>query len=462
MGLVERRVQEFENKPLKRIRTKGPLPPRPSEPSPEAPTSTTPTAPEASATAPETTTTADIDFNESDECEIEVHFSDLIGEGTQVPHYDVLLTKGRKEITEKLRPDLIEEIVRAKLTEWQTVDAEKHAVRVLSSKESNDVKRQRPDRLIDTRFVLTIKIGENGQEMVKARWVARGFKDPDALKLVYRRETSAPTVSQNARTLALQVMASMKWKIQIGDIRGAFMEADRLERPEGPLYARQPPGGLPGLHPDQIVELVLPLYGLDDAPCRWFNKISGWLQSTEGNKQRWEQSRLDPCLFFLRSGGELVGVLVIHVDGVLIGGTGEVFETALRELRAAFPFRKWATGGGEYCGTVLTQDEITFDIKCTQDKAYDEVRPVSLRRRARDDEPATDAEVAALQRLLGQGGWICSQTRVDACVQVSQGQQTLPKPTVGQVRRVNALARRLRQHSDMSIMIRSIRSRTSA
>ena len=57
--------------------------------------------------------------------------------------------------------------------------------------------------------------------------MARGFKDPDALKLVYRRETAAPTMSQNARTMALQIMASSRWRLQIWDIRGAFMEADK-------------------------------------------------------------------------------------------------------------------------------------------------------------------------------------------------------------------------------------------
>ena len=168
-------------------------------------------------------------------------------------------------------------------------------------KESGEIKRTRSDRLVDTRFVLTIKHDENGKDLVKARWVARGFKDPDALKLVYWNQTAAPTVSQNARMLALRLAASNRWRLQIGDIRGAFMESDPLQRPDGPLYAKQPPGGLPGLHPDQVVELVLPLYGLDDAPCRWYSKISGWLTDATSNEGKaWTRSKLDPCLFLLR------------------------------------------------------------------------------------------------------------------------------------------------------------------
>ena len=97
----------------------------------------------------------------------------------------------------------------------------------------------------------------------------------------------------------------------------------------------------------------------------------------------WEQSRLDPCLFFLREQNPtLVGILVIHVDDVLIGGTGPTFEEAVKELRTASPFRKWMVGLGEYCGAVLAQDD-SFDVTCSQDKAYGEVCPANLRRKAR-------------------------------------------------------------------------------
>ena len=132
---------------------------------------------------------------------------------------------------------------------------EKQAVRVLSLAESAKVRKDKGHRIIDTRFVLTLKKGDDGTEVVKARWVARGFKDPDALMLVYRGATAAPTVSHNARTTALQIIASNKWDMEIGDIKGAFMESDPLNRPEGPLFAQQPHGGIPGLAPGQLVEL---------------------------------------------------------------------------------------------------------------------------------------------------------------------------------------------------------------
>ena len=60
------------------------------------------------------------------------------------------------------------------------------------------------------------------------------------------------------------------------------------------------------------------MYGLDDAPRRWFPKISGYLTDASRGKEVWEQPKLDPCLFFLRQAGQLVGVMVTHVDDVLL------------------------------------------------------------------------------------------------------------------------------------------------
>ena len=59
------------------------------------------------------------------------------------------------------------------------------------------------------------------------------------------------------------------WDLQLGDIRGAFLEADALDRKKGSLYSSLPPGGIPGV-PDGSVILVLGnIHGLNDAPQRW-------------------------------------------------------------------------------------------------------------------------------------------------------------------------------------------------
>ena len=52
-------------------------------------------------------------------------------------------------------------------------------------------------------------------------------------------------MSNEARALLLQLLASFGWRLQLGDVKGAFMESPPLARPGGKLYASLPRGGVP-------------------------------------------------------------------------------------------------------------------------------------------------------------------------------------------------------------------------
>ena len=178
-------------------------------------------------------------------------------------------------------------ILEGKKTEWNTIKVEKRAVTVLTLAESKVVRDTMADRIVRSRFVLVEK---DGGDTVKARLTVKGFDDPDLLAMVERGDTQAPTVSQNARAMALQLIASNQWKLQLGDVKGAFLESDKLDRPTGDLFMSQPPGGLPGEDPNALIRIDLPLYGLNDAPKRWYLKFV-----KVGLQVGLVQSRLDPA-----------------------------------------------------------------------------------------------------------------------------------------------------------------------
>ena len=46
----------------------------------------------------------------------------------------------------------------------------------------------------------------------------------------------------------------------------------------------------------------------------------------------------------------------VQVDDVVLGGRGGRFEKSIAQLKQQFPFRKWMTGQGTFCGSTLTQD----------------------------------------------------------------------------------------------------------
>ena len=118
------------------------------------------------------------------------------------------------------------------------------------------------ERFVPSRIVLVEKCDDEGNRFVKARLTARGDQDPELLSLVRNQQTSAPTVSTNSKVVTLEVIASLVADVELGDVTGAFLESAELSRQGGKLFLRQPSGGLPGLHPQQLLDILLPLYGM--------------------------------------------------------------------------------------------------------------------------------------------------------------------------------------------------------
>ena len=93
----------------------------------------------------------------------------------------------------------------------------------------------------------------------------------------------------------MQVISSFGWQLQLGDIKGAFLEAGPLPEEFTPLFAHPPQGGIPGLPSDAVIEVTGNLYGQNDAPSAWHRTFDA-----EAQRFGWEQSRFDACLYFLR------------------------------------------------------------------------------------------------------------------------------------------------------------------
>ena len=99
--------------------------------------------------------------------------------------------------------------------------------------------------------MLTRKACREGKEVnpedlssfvVKGRWCLQGHLDPDLAEKAESGCLESLTLSQLGRMTLTQMIASHRWLLQLGDIRGAFLEAGPLEGKYRPLYARQPPG----------------------------------------------------------------------------------------------------------------------------------------------------------------------------------------------------------------------------
>ena len=348
--------------------------------------------------------------------------------------------------------EIQQQVDEAKLLEWQTVSG-RHATRLVLGREAQEVRRRFADRIMGSRYVCTWKQEEEGPKRVKARWCLQGHLDPDLQQKAEDGDLQSPTLSQIGRATAFQLIASFRWKLMLGDVKGAFLSSGELPARYRPLYARLPAGGIPGVPGDALIEVLGHVYGLNDAPSAWYKTLDQALKAAG-----FERSRLDRCLYYMRERGELTGVFGVHVDDSVTGGQGERYNQALEHLKGRFEFRKWRVQDGDFCGARYVQDPNTFEISMSQESFVSKIRPLHLSRKRTGEKTSglTPEEVKCLRAINGSLNWLATQSRPDLSTQVSFSQQSFPRPTVSDALAANQAVRRARQHASMQIVYRSI------
>ena len=354
-------------------------------------------------------------------------------------------------------PGMQARIDEAKLLEWNTILA-KNAARIVLGPEVDYVRRKLSHRTMGSRYVITIKQEDDAPARVKARWCLQGHLDPDLREKASGGDLQSPTLSQVARNMVFQLTSSYKWRLKLGDIRGAFLSAGELPAKYRPLYAALPSGGIPGVPDNALIEVVGHVYGLNDSPSAWYKRLSGVLLDAG-----FERSRFDSCLFYMRVGQQLTGIYGVHVDDCATAGTGPKYENALRFLQSNFEFRKWRDGveGGDFCGAAYSQCPDTFVLKMSQNKFIEKLRPMHFsKERLRDrNAPLNDKEISCLRAINGSLNWLATQSRPDLSTQVSFSQQAFPVPTVADALAANNAVRREKQHRDQEVIFAAFHQR---
>eukprot|EP00435_Cladocopium_sp_Y103_P001293 s456_g1.t1 len=402
----------------------------------------------------------------SESCELWENFRNTHDNAVEVLINQYYNKRAQKEIpTSRNEPFLQAKVDQAKVAEWQTL-IDKKAVRVVPAKEAAWIKKHQAHRIMGSRFVIVKKpeedIIETGKAVdpnnlshwkVKARWCLQGHLDPDLTAKVNAGQLQSPTLSQMGRTVLFQLMATFRWQLQLGDVKGAFLEAGPLPKCYRPLYARIPAEGIPGIEEDCLIEVLGNVYGQNDAPAAWYKVFND-----EVLKAGFERSKFDNCLYWLKEDGRLVGALGAHVDDTATGGSGVKYQKALAYLKQRFPYRKWRVNEGEFCGAHYRQDVQTMAIHMSQKNFAEALKPVHLPQRRKSDRQAKldPKEISILRGINGSLNWISTQSRPDLAAQTSISQQSFPDPTVHHLLEANNVIRRAKQFADLEVTFQPI------
>ena len=286
---------------------------------------------------------------------------------------------------------------------------------------------------ITTRWVYSLK--DDGT-CAKARLVARGFQDQDVDIL----DTASPTCTRTNIRLALCIMAMKGWTPQSIDIKTAFLQGKELDRV---VHLRPPSKHYHG-RKEVLWRLRKPVYGLGDAPRAWFESFSGFLLERKG-----KYTATDPAfLWWVNERGELVGLMCIHVDDTLFGGTLQFDVDVVQAVEKRFPVGKRSVGNFEFIGLRIQSVTVhgRLEVHVSQNHYAEKLQEIDLSGESKQNTKlATYAQHQAYMTLVGELLWLTGQSRPDLAFLVMQLSQQTSKPTVSDLFKANFVLKRAKR-----------------
>ena len=175
--------------------------------------------------------------------------------------------KAESVITPQVLQKYAKQIKQAKLEEFRSfLD--------FTAMKFRDRRRHKIENFVTGRWVLTIKTDKDGQfKKFKARWVCRGFQDAQKWDL----QTDSPTATRYGFRVASQHAASSYWDLLHIDLKTAFLQGETYDLERRVTHVQLPSDI--GLPPYLVGLCTRSVYGLADAPRRWWNRLDKFLIS---------------------------------------------------------------------------------------------------------------------------------------------------------------------------------------
>ena len=352
--------------------------------------------------------------------------------------------KGRKELRLADQPADIREkftgVGGSDDREWQAWIS-KDACEIVDEATSAQIRSQRPDLVIPTRWVRTNKHeGLEGKEfLAKSRLVVQGFKDKSLGH--YRRD--APTASSIAESICLLVSAHMGFVLISKDVKNAYFSGRSLDRE---VYLEQPKGGLRGVQPGRLLRARKAIYGFSEAARLFWVALKGHLES-----DGWRESRLEPALFYLREpdSKELLGILVTHVDDLEGGVKEEYMVSAFEKSAKALEFATNHARDFIFRGREIKQHaDGHIDVSMRNYAINTKRIHIAAARKAQTQSSLTVEEKMLYESAAGELGWLTRQLRCDLAYEHGVAQRSKRSACVGDLIRLRQYLSQARRNAD--------------
>ena len=289
---------------------------------------------------------------------------------------------------------------------------------------------------ISCRWVCTEKL-KDGNTVLKARLVARGFEENN-----HQVQKDSPTCQRDSLRILLSVLTANNWQLKSIDIKSAYLQGLPLNRE---LYMKPPKLA----QTDKLWRLLKCPYGISDAGRHWYLRVVKELKRLEAN-----QVKLDQAVFvWFDPSGSLCGIMVIHVDDFLFGGTSTFHHQVIDPLRSTFQIGTEVSSGMKYLGLMITQTSIGISVSTDP---YCQ----GLKEMPTDLNP--DELKKELRHTSGQLNWVATQSRPDLAYDNCVIGNSITKAEAKDAQRANKTVRKAKGqevslHYPTGLLLRSCR-----
>ena len=278
---------------------------------------------------------------------------------------------------------------------------------------------------ITSRWVVTRKEAHDGQKAkIKARLVARGFQEEE------QPLSDSPTVLRESNKLFTAVAANEGFSVVTVDIRAAFLQSKELNRE---VYV-VPPKDIAkhGL----LWKLKKPLYGLNDASRRFWLRV----------KEVFMQENLktlpgDEAFYFKNENGNLIGMIITHVDDFQIAGNSYFVDSILDKLNNNLTVSK--VERDEFRFTGIDVKGTSNGIMLSMDEYASSIEEIREIRKEKKITPLTKTEMKLYRKYVGKLNWLAENTRPDLAIWSLNLSKQNAKATIGDLKKVNQIVKKV-------------------
>jgi hypothetical protein len=311
--------------------------------------------------------------------------------------------------------------------------------------------------LIGGRWVYAVKLGPNGEEKYKARYVAKGYSQ---IPEVDFSETFSPTARMTSIRMLMQLAVQHDLIVHQMDVKTAYLNAPI----DHEIYIEQPEGfEVKSKENLQIVcKLNKSLYGLKQSGRNWHNLLHDYLVD-----QKFVQSLSDSCVYTRFNENSKV-IIITWVDDMIIAASDKQVLCEIKDsLSQRFKMKdlgklEWFLGMMFKCEKGFIEiDQRKYIEKVLTKFKIDDCQPKSTPcdpdvTGIKEGDSTELADPKLYREIVGSLIYIMTGTRPDLCYSVTRLSQSMSKPTKADLNTAKHTLRYIKGTVDYSLKFRKL------